>query len=279
MGIEEKKEVESSTSTFEGGKGESSSTFGSEAPSGKDFLPRNIRTYIKNAEMMQVGLTGLKSDLDDFKEKIEVQKEELKKYTDEVKNDIERKMESRQLKTVETLGIFVALFTLVSIEFQIFKIYQNAVTIGGLTLILLGSLLVFITVLDAILLNDLSWENKKLRLIIIWFFFIMAGIVCFIFSPETQDKYVRYTKEDYGLYVEKYLTLNKSVSNLMASTSNIDFRINALEKSAITAYSFPALNKDRDINITELEVKLNKQQSVIDCFKKKKYWQYDQCLK
>ena len=123
-------------------------------------------------------LSNLQKYVDDKIEKIEFE------FAEEGKK-LENKIESSKIKVIETLGIFVALFTLISVEFQIFRLYENAVTIGGLTLIILGSLLIFITVADAVLSNNLSWENKKSRLIPIWLFLIVAGIFCFILSPET----------------------------------------------------------------------------------------------
>jgi len=88
---------------------------------------------------------------------------EMKQYVDNEfkKRDIDQKikkiedkidkLDDKQINIIQTLAIFVALFTFVSIEFQVFRIYQYPQAIAGLTLILLGSILTFITILDFVL--------------------------------------------------------------------------------------------------------------------------------
>lgn len=99
--------------------------------------------------------------------KVKDETKDAQKNIDKLEGRIERsidKADEKQIKIIETLGIFVALFTFVSIEFQLFNKYQNPQAIAGLTLILLGSLLTFITALDFVLNFD-KLKVKKTKTI------------------------------------------------------------------------------------------------------------------
>lgn len=78
-----------------------------------------------------------------------------------LKEDIE-KLENKQINIIETIGLFIALFTFISTEFQAFKIYQELQAIAGLTLIMLGALLAFVIFLDFILKIDLPITKTKI---------------------------------------------------------------------------------------------------------------------
>jgi hypothetical protein len=270
------------------------------------------------------GIDALKKEMEEIGKKMKSierdaisRQKESQENINKYKEDVEKKIENRQLKTIETLGIFVALFTLVSVEFQIFKIYQSPNTIAGLTLILLGSLLVFVTILDIILSGHFSlhktkkipgtlssaseyikklsgyeervdfnicrpntWgEGFKLKVILlfIWTLLILIGVLLLIFSPETKDRYV--TKEEYKIIAEKCFTIDNNINNLSSSTDELDKKLVMLERNMVTTSSISILNKDLNNNITELRSSISKQQIIIDCFKKTKYWQYSQCFK
>jgi hypothetical protein len=270
----------------------------------------------------QVGILGDQAKKDIFSHLRSYVDVEIKKINSEFeknKDQLENKIENSKIKIIETLGIFVALFTFISTEFQVFKIYQSPITIAGLTLIILGSLLVFITILDITLASNFSlyktkkisgsiapffqniknlsgYEEKidfkildcktwgegfklKVILILIWFLFIIVGAVFFVCSPETRDKYVRYNREDYGSYIDKYLNINGNINNLENLNKDLDGRIKTLENNSITTSSLPLLNKDMNNNITKLEAEINNQNNIINCFSKQKYWQYSQCFK
>jgi len=123
-----------------------------------DFLTPETRDAIKSISQKQIEV-------------------EIRPILDEMKKEIN----SSRLKVIETLGIFAALFTFISIEFQTFRIYKNPASIGGLTLILLGSLLFFVITLDYIL----NKEDIKLAAVIIGLstiLMIIIGIMLFVFS-------------------------------------------------------------------------------------------------
>ena len=89
----------------------------------------------------------IKKEVQNLNKSIKESKENIKK----MEGDFNDKLENSRIKTVETLGIFVALFTFVSVEFQMFRIFHRADSIGGLTSILLGSLISFLLVLDFVI--------------------------------------------------------------------------------------------------------------------------------
>jgi|GEM_PF-2690982 len=306
--------------------------FGSSSVADSDSLRKNSPSIsssnpdyldtLRQKTFEQVGVLGdqiKKQILSELRHYVDTEVKKVNSEFERNKDQLENKIESSKIKVIETLGIFVALFTFISTEFQVFKIYQNPITIAGLTLIILGSLLVFITILDITLVNNFSlyktkkisgtmapffqniknlsgYEEKidikisdwktwgegfklKVILILIWFLFIITGILFFAFSPETQDKYVRYNREDYGSYIDKYLNINNHLNDLEKENGDLTNEIKILGGAAITSSSVMLLNQGINNSITELEIKTNNQQKIIDCFGKQKYWQYNQCFK
>ena len=73
------------------------------------------------------------------------------------------------------MGIFVALFTFISIEFQVFRSYRDPHAISGLTLIFLGAIFLFLVIFDY-LLNKSSENNSKIKIRKGKFFYIMPLI-------------------------------------------------------------------------------------------------------
>lgn len=85
---------------------------------------------------------------------------ELENKLDTIQDKIDNKIENSKIKVIETLGIFVALFTFVSVEFQAFRQMNNLNSIAGMTLIMLGSLSFFVIIMDIVLNNQFS--DKKI---------------------------------------------------------------------------------------------------------------------
>jgi len=110
----------------------------------------------------------------------EISEETIREYAEPVFKKLKEEIEKSKLKIIETLGIFVALFTFISVEFQTFRIYQDPKEISGLTLILLGALLFFILIFDLIL----NKENINPLVIIfmpVAVFMMIAGLFLFSF--------------------------------------------------------------------------------------------------
>ncbi len=109
--------------------------------------------------------------------------------------EYDKKIESSKLSVIETLGIFVALFTFVSIDFQVFRSYRDWHAITGLTLILLSSMSFLVSIFDFII-------NKKLGLsrtffILLEVLFIISGIFLFSYAKneDIQDKEIEIKQE------------------------------------------------------------------------------------
>ncbi|KKP96424.1 MAG: hypothetical protein UR99_C0018G0013 [Candidatus Moranbacteria bacterium GW2011_GWD2_36_12] len=119
------------------------------------------------AEKYKAELLG-KQIADDFrKQQVEINKrnkEFQEKYLENFKNqyqddidkktkDLEDKIENSKLSVIETLGMFIALFTFISVDFQVFKSYRDPVAISALTMILIGAIFLFIVVFDYFILQ------------------------------------------------------------------------------------------------------------------------------
>lgn len=87
---------------------------------------------------------------------------ELKKIKDEIDTS-KKQIENQKLTIIETLGIFVALFTFISIDFQVFKSYRDPYAVGGLSLILLGSISFLIILFDFYILQARAIKNDSER--------------------------------------------------------------------------------------------------------------------
>jgi len=122
-----------------------------------DLKPGTEETGVNETDYNKVLNSAITVMKGMFKEKTMEIEQDISKFKERVDSEIKNnketveKIENKQIRTIETLAIFVALFTFISVEFQLFKYYQSPQAISGLTLIFLGSLLTFLTVLDFVL--------------------------------------------------------------------------------------------------------------------------------
>jgi hypothetical protein len=72
----------------------------------------------------------------------------------EAQHEAREEIQKHGIRIVEMLGLLVGLFTFVSVEFQVFRNFCLPWHVTGLTMILLGSLMIFSLLID-VLLNDL----------------------------------------------------------------------------------------------------------------------------
>lgn len=177
-----------------------------DAFSNEDVLKALVTQIIKHEEKIKkIGeidekIKKQEDKVDKFEGKMEKTTKEIEdKFNDKIENTtketeekLNNKIDDSKLKTIETLGIFVALFTFVSIEFQVFRMFDDPQSVAGLTLILLGSLLTFITVLDSVLSKiklqeDIEFKLLKPKswpLVFIWMLLMILGGALFVFSPK-----------------------------------------------------------------------------------------------
>ena len=154
-----------------------------------DFRRQQVETNKKNNEFQDKFLENFKKSY----------KEDIDKKT----RDLEDKIENSKLSIIETLGMFVALFTFISVDFQIFKSYTNPALVGALTAIMVGSIFLFIIVFDFFILQarkirktgeggdpevfteDTSASKARKFLICLSALFIFGGLaVFFVINPQ-----------------------------------------------------------------------------------------------
>lgn len=181
----------------------------------------------------KIGLIGEKEIEESFNEIVKVRTGETTKKLDDIKTDYEKKVdeinenfankfiefektlldskdkleskiENSKLSIIETLGIFVALFTFISVDFQVFKSYRDPMAISALTAILIGAIFLFIVVFDYFILQarkvrktEENTDSKKyiedgraswVRRIIFGVSLVLIFLGIFIFSKTTSDE-------------------------------------------------------------------------------------------
>lgn len=80
----------------------------------------------------------------------------------EIRNSVaesRKQIENQKLTIIETLGIFVALFTFVSVDFQVFKSYRNPFAVAGLSMLLLGAISFLVIIFDFYILQARAIKN------------------------------------------------------------------------------------------------------------------------
>lgn len=156
-----------------------------------------------------------------------------------LKKELKIEIENSKLSTVETLGIFVALFTFVSIEFQVFRSYRDYQAISGLTLIFLGSIFLFLIFFDYLIIQTKNInENINLRknkknkfrntLFILSIFLIGFGISLYGKSPneDLEDKQILIKNQVYDWVKDDIKQQN---AELLETNKNNEFLIDDLK--------------------------------------------------
>lgn len=103
-----------------------------------------IDSIEQTAARVSENVKGVESDL----------RTESEKIKNEVKSDvgtIRKELSSDRYRTVEVLAFFVAFFTFVSIEFQLFANITNYFQVLSLTFILFGSMVFFVVLLSRVI--------------------------------------------------------------------------------------------------------------------------------
>lgn len=145
----------------------------SSSPSRIPFDDKNLENIVKEESLKSVIEY---TDSLEFKDKIE---KNIEKRFDK----LDDKIENSKLKTIETLGIFIGLFTFISVEFQIFRRDFDLAEAAGLSMIILGGMLLFINFMHFFIINNDENDNKEEKGRIIFFIaslaLITAGIILF----------------------------------------------------------------------------------------------------
>ncbi len=116
---------------------------------------------------------------------------------EELENTFRQDINEYKAKIIEVLAIFVALFTFVSVDIQVFKTDISTLAAMGFTLIMLGGLLLFIIVLF----YTFNQEVKLKGIFISSMALILIGIVCVGYEHKGIKEDLSnnfYTKEQVG---------------------------------------------------------------------------------
>lgn len=132
------------------------------------------------AEVSAGALKTVKSDVDKVKMDVIIIKDDFNKTIGETKDKLDSKIDSSKISIIETLGIFVALFTFVSIDVQILKTDLSLLAIVGFILVTLGALSFFVVSLNLLVTKSTS-DIKDLKLqyivaVILTIAFFVSGV-------------------------------------------------------------------------------------------------------
>lgn len=103
-----------------------------------------------------------------LEDRIEKLDSSSKKTADEIKGiqkkfeKYETKLEEQQSRSIETLGIFISIFTFISAQVQILSSDVHVTAASGLTLILLGGLIMFILLINYVIRTKLKFSNEPI---------------------------------------------------------------------------------------------------------------------
>lgn len=115
---------------------------------------------------------------DESWKELERRTKDLEKQTSKIEDKLDRfddKIKDSNLKTIETLGIFIALFSFVSVSFNIFNRIADLWSAGIFSLLVFFALSLMIILLD-ILLNRPQGQGLDFRFMLIVLFVILIGI-------------------------------------------------------------------------------------------------------
>jgi uncharacterized membrane-anchored protein len=108
----------------------------------------------------------------------------IKTEEDKLKDKLEQKIEDSKLSVIETLGLFVALFTFISIDVQILKSDLNLLALAGFVLVTLGALSFFVICLNLLVTkSDDRIKTSKYRFVLAFIITILL-LVCGVWLIE-----------------------------------------------------------------------------------------------
>ncbi len=126
--------------------------------------------------LLQTQIEDLRSSLkDEEQQRIKIQKE-FKKQREDINNALDEtkeRIENNRNDNVQTLAVFVALFTFISVDFQIFKQISDFYSALSLVMILLGALTFFVLLLNQVL-SKTIWTSGWILTVV---FFIIGFII------------------------------------------------------------------------------------------------------
>lgn len=131
-----------------------------------------------------------------------------------------------KVKIIEVLAIFVALFTFISVDIQIFKSEISILSAAGFTLIMFAGLMFFVITL-AYLMGDKRINGLKFLISII--LFIIIGIAGVYYVSRDYNGVEKILKEKFYT-TEQLYTKEQVDNNLSSSVNKIDQQFNDFKK-------------------------------------------------
>lgn len=174
-----------------------------------DRIIKDITENQKEIEAMKALWSEAKDDLEkqqasyiqDTKNDLDIFKNEVK---NEVKNGIKIEIAETKVKVIETLGVFVALFTFVSLDFTLLKGDVNPLVSVALILVAGGLLLAFILTMHYILTSEKATRGKPFAIWLLSLILLAAGIGI-LYSAKTKTPFPTSDKSDIDIHVNNNL--------------------------------------------------------------------------
>ncbi len=201
---------------------------------------KSLKDISADVDVLNTQLLSLKNEFSNAKDEFYKIKEELK--------DVKKEQDNNRISVIESLGIFIALFTFISIEFQVFSYYRNPLAIAGLSLILLSSIGFLMSLFDFFILyrkselSDLTQgevknKTKKFlssirgQLLYLEIIFLILGIGLFSISKiekfEDESKRIEdsltetiNTRLDNNTYLQDYIEKSKKNEKTLECLKN-----------------------------------------------------------
>ncbi len=92
-------------------------------------------------------------------------------------SETDKKIEQSRDKNIETLGLFVALFTFISIEFTLFREITNFSAAVSISLIAAGLLIFFVLILHLIIISSGNNTSKWIKAFYVGMFLAAVGLI------------------------------------------------------------------------------------------------------
>jgi hypothetical protein len=248
---------------------------GSEEPQSQ-FLT-NSKEYATRGEVDQKMLK-----IGEYLERFDSNKRDFKEELRRIKEEYDRKIENSKLTIIETLGIFVALFTFVSIEFQVFRMYRDPQAISGLTLVLLGSTTFLMSIFDISIINARSIKNRNTE-----------SKKRAVFKQENLKRnFFRWCNNNWArsmlviieigtIIYGTRLFIGSDIEDLEDAKNDLvkEVRMELKEnfKNDVNVIVNEKLNNFEDIKNAQNDIRILQEKDT--CMKYKDYWEYDQCFK
>lgn len=183
-------------------------TDGTEADSGGSQALSLINVLASDLEKSQALNKKQKKDI----AKLDLDVKDIKQRSDDLSasiDGIKQDISSASKQSVEMLGVFVAFFTFVSVEFQLFKIVESGVMAIAISAFLLGSLLLFAYAIHVFFKLE-NEQNKSHGYTVLVVALLLLGGACYLFY--SQNPVIKSQKAEVEM-------LRKHIDNLTASSS------------------------------------------------------------